>query len=700
MQQIKPFLERFYPAVPFHYYTIILILFLMFTTGCVNVKPPYLGSPTVDSVKPAVIQPNNLPLEFHVTGTGFNAASLIRLSIPADPSRVIHIKPTSAADNRLTFILDEPTFAKLVERFRLQQPRLSRESAMGAETRISDQRYIQVAIENDKGSSSRRFPLGVTQAKVRIDSVGGGSSRTNEPVRVTAGTIEHIPLTITFQDARMAPSISAQVFQILKDGSRQSIPGAGGIARVPPATSDATIEIAIPDVELANDYEITFSIEDCINCFDYTLPVDIVENPEITCPSCGPLFAPSGLEIINVDTQAGTVSLRWADNSNRETGHRIFGFGGEIASAPGNEGTGVIEWSGPMAAGTNPQVTCYQVSAFNEFGELSSNQDCGFPDAPNAPDRLRVTDRERHSLSLSWIDNSTTEEVANPSPPPYSGFELGRAYCLDCPYRSATSISGHTGTGAMNFTDDGLVADKNYCYKIGATNQHGTRWSSGVCASTLYEPPGPVKPGKFSVWDKSSNSIELRWRDYAHVEDGFWVQRRYPDGERSNHAQLPENNGAGWMNWTDHGLRSGTTYCYRIKIYNEYGANFTGEKCATTLGGGPTVPDLAVDQVWIAEATTPNQKFHLMYDVCNMGGAIDTSFTDKVIQDGSLATAKSFSHGPLDAFECYRQSVEYSGVAEGCYIWEIHVDAPIEVNGQIEESSEANNLGYLQACFW
>ena len=211
---------------------------------------------------------------------------------------------------------------------------------------------------------------------------------------------------------------------------------------------------------------------------------------------------------------------------------------------------------------------------------------------------------------------------------------------MDCEYGLATTNDSLAGTGPIERSLSGLTPDQDYCFKVAAINERGTSWSPAVCTTTLYEPPPPDKPGQFSIYNKTQNSIELRWRDYAHNEDGFWVQRRYPDGERTNHANLPENEGTGWMNWTDHNLRAGTTYCYRIKEYNEYGANFTGEKCGTTLGGAPGAPDLAVDFVRIVEAVEPNKKFHLLYGVCNMGGPVDGSFTDKVVKDGNYAAAK------------------------------------------------------------
>lgn len=678
-------------------------------------EPIERRSPVINSVSPRTINPKAVPVTLRIQGTGFTRQSTIRLAPSSSRSPTFDLKPEAVSRRELSVRIEGEMLARLAKVGQLQRSigLPSRPTKRPRKKASATHDYFQVAVVDESGTSSRFHPVGLIEPPAQIVSVSASTPRNNQPVTVMAARTLRIPVEIARSNSKMLLTVNADVFRVTEDGARVLVRGAGGASKIPPGAPDVEVEVSTPELEPSAEYEVSISIADCSSCIAPTVPLDVIENPEVTCPTCGPLFGATGVEIIAMDAQQETVGLRWVDNSVQEDGYRIEGRVGnnpwmEVTTVAAHQNTGLMEWTGAAPSWAAPHQACYRVVAYNTYDEIESEVDCGPPNAPKAPAWTRITNREAHSLTVEWLDNSTTEfegqrSGGNGSPILLDpGFRLHRAYCEDCPYRTAHGTDGHAdGTGPLRVTLGGLASDEDYCYKVEARNEYGSSWSPVVCGETLYEPPPPNRPRQLSIREKTKHSIKLRWRDYAHNEDGFYVQRRFPDDPWENHEHLSAKDGTGWMDWTDTGLQSNTTYCYRIKAYNEYGANFSGEKCATTYAGTPSTPNLVAGQVWIVEPTTPNQTFHLMYEVCNMGGPISDSFTDRVVQDGNLGAAKSSTHGPLGAYDCYNQSTTYQGgVPEGCYIWEVLVDTPLETGGSLQEMNEYDNASGLQACFW
>lgn len=693
-----------------------LVLLSITLAACTTVEPrepttepAERRAPVITSISPQAINPRKVPVTLRIQGTGFTSQATVRLAPPFSRPSAIDVKPDAISRGEITVTVDGEMLARLAQAGQSQRmialPSKPRRAL--PEDVTTAREYVQVAVVTASGMASRFYPVGLVEPPARILRAAASTPRDNEPIAVMAARTLRVPVEIARSDPKMPLTVKADVFRITEDDTRELVRGAGGVSKVPPGAPDMEVEVSMPELEPSAEYEVSISIADCSSCIAHTVPLDVIENPEMTCPTCGPLFGATGVEIIAMDAQQETVGLRWVDNSVQEDGYRIEGRVSNnpwtvVAILPVHGGTGLMEWTGDAPSWAAPHQACYRVVAYNTYDEIESSADCGPPDAPKAPTGIRITDPEAHSVKLEWLDNSTTEFDPPVSYEDDEGFAVHKAACEDCTFRFRFEFTGHPdGTGPRRATVGGLASDENYCFRVEARNEYGSSWSPVVCGETLYEPPPPNRPRQLSIREKTEHSVKLRWRDYAHNEDGFYVQRRFPNDPWENHQHLSAKDGTGWMDWTDTGLRSNTTYCYRIKAYNDYGANFTGEKCGTTLAGTPSTPNLVAGQVWIVEPTTPNQTFHLMYEVCNMGGLIPDSFTDQVVQDGNLGAAKSSTHGPLGAYDCYTQSTTYSGgVPEGCYIWEVLVDTPLETGGSIQEMSEFDNANGLQACFW
>ena len=89
-------------------------------------------------------------------------------------------------------------------------------------------------------------------------------------------------------------------------------------------------------------------------------------------------------------------------------------------------------------------------------------------------------------VDLAWQDNSPNE----------SGFEVHRSQ--NGPSGSFDAIGG-AGANATSYSDEGLTAEKEYCYKVRAFRTSGRKatysaFTNASCATTLAAPPPPPPP--------------------------------------------------------------------------------------------------------------------------------------------------------------------------------------------------------------
>jgi hypothetical protein len=92
------------------------------------------------------------------------------------------------------------------------------------------------------------------------------------------------------------------------------------------------------------------------------------------------------------------------------------------------------------------------------------------------------------------------------------------------------------------------------------------------------------------IWHENVDaaSLQLSWVDNSQNEDGFDIERKTGNGGAFLAlATIPANQSS----YTDTNLSDGTTYCYRVRAFNNVGGSgFSNEACATTPASALTQP--------------------------------------------------------------------------------------------------------------
>jgi Calx-beta domain len=102
-----------------------------------------------------------------------------------------------------------------------------------------------------------------------------------------------------------------------------------------------------------------------------------------------------------------------------------------------------------------------------------------------------------------------------------------------------------------------------------------TLWFSPLLAALFFTAPA------------AAAQLTLSWTDNSNNEDGFRIERRISGGSFAQIAVVAAN----VTSFIDSGVTAGTTYCYRVRAYNQAGASaYTAEACRAPASASlPTV---------------------------------------------------------------------------------------------------------------
>lgn len=319
------------------------------------------------------------------------------------------------------------------------------------------------------------------------------------------------------------------------------------------------------DTGLSSDTSYCYEVQACNTggCSSFSNQDCATTDP--TVPS-----APSNCTVTTDASTALTVS--WNDNSTNEDDFDIYRDGSFLTTVGANT-------TSHQDTGLNAETQySYKVRACNTAGCSSfSNTDSAYTELPT-PTSFIVSAQSSSQIDLSWDDDSTEND----------NYEI---------YRDGSLHDTVSGT-ATSYSDTGLSASTQYCYKIRATDATipSSDFTSESCDTTSAGFTHPhdlmltdstfCEQGQFT--DTPHYDITLEWTDdqdsgktVSHVE--IW---RKADGE-SSYTEIDTDSYAGVGNqnfYTDgDDSKGGGTHCYKVR--NQYSdgthSSYSSAECIT-----------------------------------------------------------------------------------------------------------------------
>jgi titin len=259
-------------------------------------------------------------------------------------------------------------------------------------------------------------------------------------------------------------------------------------------------------------------------------------------------FSPSSLNATCGTTDA---DLTWNDNSSAETGYKIY-LGGSL-----NATVATINLEAYTVGGLVENHSYdFFVKAYHSSGSLSgaSNTD-SCTTGVISPNTFTATASATSTtqINLTWNDRSSVED----------GYKVERATGV-C---SSFAQIGTTTANVEAYGNAGLLNGTTYCYRVRAYDG-GADSSYSSTASATTAMPAPTNLSGVAV---SQTQIDLVWSDNSNSETGFKVER----ANNSDCSGTPSfsqigTTGSGITSYSNTGLTSNTSYCYRVRSYTAY----------------------------------------------------------------------------------------------------------------------------------
>lgn len=262
---------------------------------------------------------------------------------------------------------------------------------------------------------------------------------------------------------------------------------------------------------------------------------------------------PSKPKNFDADGSATGIEFSWNDNSNDETGFRIYqeGVTAPIASIDAHTGTGGMSynWTG-LSCGFKAR---FYIRAYNNVGESGSTDSEQGVTVPCQPSSL-TANGQGNTISFNWaVSNPHNEE----------GFRI---------YQQGVSQPVGTrgpnkGSGGTNFDLTGLPCNLVGTYSVTAFNSAGESPASNLVQSESV----PCGPSGLHLTNSTDIVLEYEWTDNATSETGFHVYR-----DDILFATLPAHAGTGTVSSASVDI-CGRNHVFSVKAYNYAGESVTSE---------------------------------------------------------------------------------------------------------------------------
>ncbi|MBD3271039.1 MAG: hypothetical protein GF384_00710, partial [Elusimicrobia bacterium] len=297
----------------------------------------------------------------------------------------------------------------------------------------------------------------------------------------------------------------------------------------------------------------------------------------------------------------GTDSMKWLwdDNSDNETGYRVYATTGGLISGDLNPGDTYYTRS-DLTSNTSYQT--YVVAFGDGLDESIASNTTKYFTLTLDPTGFDVSEVNKSSVTLVWDDTQATRyEVVSARDENYS---VGVA---------TLSLASQTTTFA------GLIDYTTYWFKIRAFNGDDvpTLFIASVSTRTLPDSL-PDAPSGFAGNVQGIDSIEWVWNDVTK-DDGYRVYN-------ATNSSVEQTLGPDAISWLETGLTANTSYHYFVRAFNVLGES--GDSNHDTVYTHANIPaNLEASAVYISSVTLTWTGDGSYYDVVK---AADAGFGTEV----------------------------------------------------------------------
>jgi hypothetical protein len=306
-----------------------------------------------------------------------------------------------------------------------------------------------------------------------------------------------------------------------------------------------------------------------------------------------PPAAPTGLRVER--SYERTLRLAFEDASSDETSFELERRSGAswhtIASLPAHAGTGTTYTRSDEDLDIE-QTYCYRVRAIGANGSSLSNAVCGrtkpvivgepVPGVQAQP--VTITHPRAGALNLTWIDKPAVTEWNVLMFDGMSQTPIGNARIRDHVELPPGTTVRHEG-----YTVENLEPGRLYCFQVTHGYLSYVDWlcESPSAARSSDEPldPRPEQTPTITAVNAPRNGrLEI---SIANPQPGQILERIVAsDGKRRD----INRDDAGSATLVDTNLSGGATYCYRLFVFNQWGARYSNILCGTTSANVPDRP--------------------------------------------------------------------------------------------------------------
>lgn len=290
------------------------------------------------------------------------------------------------------------------------------------------------------------------------------------------------------------------------------------------------------------------------------LGVDVPLAPAVVVPTV-PLAPGSVMTTFS----GGQVSVTWVDLSTDETGFSVErSVNGGVPSVVGTVATGVVGFTD--VAPPSGTTCVYRVLAVNAVGSSipTSGPAVIIPETVPVAATGLVAALVGNAVSVSWVDRATNEVS----------------------YRLERSVNGGSyllwvvlNAGTTGYLDTAVVAGSTYSYRVVAANAVGYSPASNT-GMVLIPVAVPVAPTGLVGSAVSRSQINLTWVDNSTNETGFRIEQSTNGSTWTQVGTV----GTNVRSYAATGLRSATTYYFRVRAFNSGGGSaYTSTVTVKTL---------------------------------------------------------------------------------------------------------------------